>query len=159
MKKLFLMLCIAVTFGLTACADDGRPITFEQLPANAQLVITQNFVKENILVIILDTEIFSTEYEVKFNDGKELTFDSKGNLKKVDCKYEPVPEALIPVEALNQIKASYPNAFVKEWKLDDGQWIAELNNGLELIFNRISGTDVIRTPCLRWMIGRCSSKH
>lgn len=91
MKKLFLMLCIAVTFGLTACAYDGRPITFEQLPANAQLVITQNF--------------------------------------------------------------------VKEWKLDDGQWKSELNNGLELIFNRISGTDVIRTPCLRWMIGRCSSKH
>ena len=130
------MICMAVTFCLTACADGGRPITFEQLPANAQLVITQYFVRENILVVILDSELFSTEYEVRFNDGKELEFDKNGNLIKVDCKYEPVPEALIPVEALNQIKASYPNAFVKEWKLDDGQWKAELNNGLELIFNR-----------------------
>ena len=135
MKKLFLIICMAVMIGLTACAD-GRPIPFEQLPANAQTIITQNFVKENILFVALDSEVFSTEYEVKFNDGKELTFDSKGNLKKVDCKYEPVPEALIPAEVLTQVRSSYPNAFIKEWKLDDGRWKAELNNGLELIFNK-----------------------
>lgn len=135
MKKLFLMICMAVTFSLTANAD-GRPITFEQLPANAQAVITQHFAKENILVIILDAEFLSTDYEVKFNDGKELKFDKKGNLKKVDCKFDPVPEALIPIEVQQQVKTSYPAAFIKEWKLDDGQWKAELNNGLELIFNK-----------------------
>lgn len=135
MKKLFLMIWIAVTFALTACAD-GRPIPFEQLPVNAQTIINQNFVRENILFVALDSEIFSTEYEVKFNDGKELKFNGSGELIKVDCKYEPVPEVLIPVEVLNQVKASYPNTFIKEWKLDDGRWKAELNNGLELIFNK-----------------------
>ncbi|MBO7073885.1 MAG: PepSY-like domain-containing protein [Bacteroidales bacterium] len=135
MKKLFLMICMAVMIGLTACAD-GRPIPFEQLPANAQTIITQNFVKENILFVALDSEIFSTEYEVKFNDGKELKFNGSGELIKVDCKYEPVPEALIPAEVLTQVRSSYPNAFIKEWKLDDGRWKAELNNGLELIFNK-----------------------
>lgn len=135
MKKLFLMICMALTFALTACAD-GRPIPFEQLPVNAQTIINQNFVRENILFVALDSEIFSTEYEVKFNDGKELKFNGSGELIKVDCKYEPVPEVLIPVEVLNKVKASYPNAFIKEWKLDDGRWKAELNNGLELIFNR-----------------------
>lgn len=135
MKKLFLMICMALTFAFTACAD-GRPIPFEQLPVNAQTIINQNFVRENILFVALDSEIFSTEYEVKFNDGKELKFNGSGELIKVDCKYEPVPEVLIPVEVLNQVKASYPNAFIKEWKLDDGRWKAELNNGLELIFNK-----------------------
>lgn len=135
MKKLFLMIWMAVTFALTACAD-GRPISFEQLPVNAQTIINQNFVRENILFVALDSEIFSTEYEVKFNDGKELKFNGSGELIKVDCKYEPVPEVLIPVEVLNQVKASYPDAFIKEWKLDDGRWKAELNNGLELIFNK-----------------------
>lgn len=135
MKKLFLMIWMAVTFALTACVD-GRPIPFEQLPVNAQTIINQNFVRENILFVALDSEIFSTEYEVKFNDGKELKFNGSGELIKVDCKYEPVPEVLIPVEVLNQVKASYPNAFIKEWKLDDGRWKAELNNGLELIFNK-----------------------
>lgn len=135
MKKLFLMIWMAVTFALTACAD-GRPIPFEQLPVNAQTIINQNFVRENILFVALDSEIFSTEYEVKFNDGKELKFNGSGELIKVDCKYEPVPEVLVPVEVLNQVKASYPNAFIKELKLDDGRWKAELNNGLELIFNK-----------------------
>ena len=135
MKKLFLMICMAVTICLTACAD-GRPIPFEQLPANAQVIIAQNFVRENILFVTLDTEIFSTEYEVKFNDGKELKFNKGGELIKVNCKYEQVPDVLIPTEVLTQVQASYPNAFIKEWKLDDGQWKAELSNGLELIFNR-----------------------
>ena len=135
MKKLFLMICLAVTFVLTACAD-GRPITFEQLPDNAQTIIIQNFVRENILFVAIDSEIFSTEYEVKFNDGKELKFNGSGELIKVDCKYEPVPETLVPAEVLTQVRSSYPNAFIKEWKLDDGRWKAELNNGLELIFNK-----------------------
>jgi len=135
MKKLFLMICLAVTFVLTACAD-GRPIPFEQLPVNAQTIITQNFVRENILFVAIDSEIFSTEYEVKFNDGKELKFNGSGELIKVDCKYEPVPETLVPAEVLTQVRSSYPNAFIKEWKLDDGRWKAELNNGLELIFNK-----------------------
>lgn len=135
MKKLFLMICLAVTFVLTACAD-GRLIPFEQLPVNAQTIITQNFVRENILFVAIDSEIFSTEYEVKFNDGKELKFNGSGELIKVDCKYEPVPETLVPAEVLTQVRSSYPNAFIKEWKLDDGRWKAELNNGLELIFNK-----------------------
>ena len=135
MKRLFLALFMALTLCLSACAD-GRPITFEQLPANAQTIVTQYFVRENILFMTVDTELFGTEYEVRFNDGKELDFDSKGNLIKVDCKYEQVPDALIPAEVLQQVQASYPNTFIKEWKRDDGQWKAELSNGLELIFNR-----------------------
>lgn len=135
MKRLFLTLFVALTLCLSACAD-GRPIPFEQLPANAQLVVTQNFVKENILIVTMDSEFFGTEYEVRFNDGKELDFDSKGNVIKVDCKYERVPDALIPAEVLQQVQASYPNAFITEWKRDDGQWKAELSNTLELIFNK-----------------------
>lgn len=135
MRRLFLTLFMALTLCLSACAD-GRPITFEQLPANAQTIITQNFVKENILFITVDTELFGTEYEVKFNDGKELGFDGSGNLKKVDCQYERVPDALIPALVLQQVQASYPNAFIVEWKSDDGRWKAELNNTLELIFNK-----------------------
>lgn len=136
MKKLFLMICLAVTICLTACADGGRPITFEQLPVKAQTLITQNFLKENILYIIQDDDIFFKDYEVRFNTGMELKFDSGGDLIKVDCQYEPVPTALIPPEVLGQVQAMYPNAFIKEWKLDDGQWKAELNIGLELIFNK-----------------------
>lgn len=135
MRRFILAAFMALTLCLTACAD-GRPITFAQLPANAQTVITQNFVKENILFISMDTEIFGTEYEVRFNDGKELDFDGRGNVIKVDCKYEPVPDALIPAEVLQQVQASYPNTFIKEWKKDDGQWKAELSNTLELVFNR-----------------------
>ena len=135
MKKLFLTLIMAVALFTTAYAD-GKPITFEQLPANAQTVITQNFVKENILIIILDKEVFSTEYEVKFNNGKELKFNKKGELITIDCKLERVPDNFIPEQVLTHVQSNFPNAFIKEWKYDDGQWKAELNNNLELIFNK-----------------------
>ena len=132
MKKL-IMSILFMAFAFTMNANtDGKPITFEQLPENAKTIIVQNFDKEAILVIIKE---FS-EYEVKLHDGTELEFDRKGNLKKVDCKHQQVPEALIPTEVLSYVKANYASAFITEWGKDDGQWKAELSNSLELIFNR-----------------------
>lgn len=126
---------MTVVFGLTACAD-GKSITFEQLPVNAQTIITQNFAKEDILIITFDSEFLSKEYEVNFSDGKELKFNKIGELIKIDCKNEPVPTELIPAKVSEQIRNMYPTAFIKEWEFDDNRWKAELSNGLELIFNK-----------------------
>lgn len=132
MKKLVLSILFMVfAFTMNTYAD-GTPVPFEQLPENAKTLVVQNFDKNDILVIIKDR----SEYEVKFNNGTEIEFDRKGNLTKVDCKHQQVPDALIPAEVLSYVKANYAAASITEWSKDDGQWKAELSNSLELIFNR-----------------------
>ena len=135
MKKTFFVAMMAVVCSLSACAND-QIITYAQLPAAAQQLVQANFAVENVAYVLLDREIFGNEYEVRFNDGTELKFESDGSLKKVDCKYMAVPEALIPPVVLQQVKAQFPQVFIVEWGKDDWGWKAELSNKLELKFNR-----------------------
>lgn len=135
MKKLFFsILLMAFALSLDACAD-GKPVGFDQLPQNAQTTITQYFSKEDVLLVKLDKENLLTEYEVKLKDGTELEFDRNGNLKKIDSQQKRVPNGLIPEKVLAYVNANYPDAFITEWGKDDLRWKAELNNGLELVFN------------------------
>ena len=135
MKKVFIsILIMAFALSLDACRD-GKPLSFDQLPQNAQSVITEYFSKEGVLLVKLDKDDLQTEYEVKLKDGIELSFDRKGNLTKVDCQQQRVPDGLVPEKVRAYVNANYPNAFITEWGKDDLRWKAELNNGLELVFN------------------------
>ena len=135
MKKLFFsILLMAFALSLDACTD-GKPIGFDQLPQNAQTTLTKYFNKEDVLLVRLDKDDLLSEYEVKLKDGTELEFDRNGALTKIDCQQKKVPEGLVPEKVLAYVNANYPNAYITEWSKDDMRWKAELNNGLELVFN------------------------
>lgn len=136
MKKSMLMAFVAAVVSLTACAGNEQLITFAQLPAAAQTIVQNNFDANNIAYVKMEREMFGKEYEVRLNDGTEIDFEGDGELKKVDCKLMAVPEALVPAPVLEYVKAMFPQAFITEWGKDDWGWKAELNNKLELKFNR-----------------------
>jgi hypothetical protein len=110
-------------------------ITFAQLPEAAQATVKQYFDEGNIAFCTMDREWFGKEYKVQFNDGSEIKFEGDGSLHKVDCKYQAVPEALVPEVVRQQVAAQFPQAIIIEWGKDDRGWKAELNNKLELKFN------------------------
>ncbi|MBQ9439114.1 MAG: PepSY-like domain-containing protein [Paludibacteraceae bacterium] len=135
MKRFFYFIVTALLVSINACADKKEVITFAQLPQPAQNVINQHF-KASDIVLVLKEQDWKVEYEVRLADGSELDFFSDGELKKVDCQLNPVPEALLPQPVLTYVKATFPNAYVQEWGHDDRGFKAELNNGLELRFNK-----------------------
>ena len=136
MKKGFVCFLLALAFNLTACADKKEVITFAQLPQNAQELISANFDAAAVSYITKERDFLSDEYEVRFNNGAEIEFEQDGTLKKVDCKGVAVPEAILPQEVLTYVKTNFPSASVTEWGKDDANYKAELNNGLELKFDR-----------------------
>lgn len=136
MKKIMFAVTAFVCCAFSACADNDKIITFEQLPAAAQELVQQYQDVANIAYVKLDPELFGDKYEVRFNDGKEFDFEEDGTLRKVDYKLEAVPEALVPEVVRQQISASFPQTFIVEWGKDDWGWKAELNNKLEIKFNR-----------------------
>lgn len=136
MKKMLLVACVAMCTVLNLYADNDRIITFAQIPAAAQATVNQYFDASTIAYVKLDNEFIGKKYEVRFNDGKEIEFESDGSLHKVDCKYTAVPDALVPEMVRKQVVASFPQAFIVEWGKDDMGWKAELNNQLEIKFNR-----------------------
>ena len=135
MKKSFFVALTALVCSLSACADNDQLITFAQLPEAAQATVKQYFDEGNIAFCTMDREWFGKEYKVQFNDGSEIKFEGDGSLHKVDCKYQAVPEALVPEVVRQQVAAQFPQAMIIEWGKDDRGWKAELNNKLELKFN------------------------
>lgn len=71
-----------LAMSLTSC--DEKPISVEQLPAAAQTYVKENYPDSKILIAKKDYEGFSATYEVKLDNGLELTFDSDGVLTDVD---------------------------------------------------------------------------
>lgn len=137
MKKFFIAVFVVACSVFNACADNDRIITFEQLPVAAQTLVLQYQDAANIAYVKMDPELFGGDkYEVRLNDGKEFEFEEDGTLHKVDYKFEAVPNALVPEVVRQQLKASFPQAFVVEWGKDDWGWKAELNNKLEVKFSR-----------------------
>ncbi|MBO5552937.1 MAG: PepSY-like domain-containing protein, partial [Paludibacteraceae bacterium] len=109
---------------------------YPEMPLQAQRLIEAHFAKTDVSVVMMDRELLSTDYEVRLNDGTKVEFDKSGELTKIDCGSKAVPEALIPAAVRSYVTTKFPNTFITEWGRDDRRWKAELNNGLDLEFNK-----------------------
>lgn len=152
-KTIISILFVAFAFSFNACTKEriidssithastndastkGIIVSVDQLPQNAVTIITMYFSMEEILFVELDEDDFQIEYEVTLRNGTELTFDSEGNLTEIDCHRQRVPDGLVPENVRTYVTANHPGTFITQWGKDDYLWKAELNNGLELVFN------------------------
>jgi len=134
---MFTILFMVAGLTVNACSGE-RTGTFDQLPKNAQEIIVQHFDKTGIASVKIDNDDKTTEYEVRFANGDELDFDQNGNLKKVECKPNQVPEALIPNEIVAYVKDNHPSTPIVEWEKEKKGSKVELSNGVELIFNNLN---------------------
>ena len=135
MKKMFLILAVVVIFSFTANSQEQIG-SYDNLPEQAKTTLSQHFSKDAISYVMIDKEGSGLKYEVHFVDNTEVEFGKKGNLLKVDCKKYPVPDVLVPEQVRSYVKAKFPSAFITEWSKDDRKWKAELNNGLDLVFDK-----------------------
>ena len=117
-----------ITLFLTMCASDPTPAI-------------QQFVKTYFPETTnLYTQFDDGEYEVRLSDGTEIDFTRKGEWKSIDCKhsnvYTSVPDALIPVEIANYVKANFPDEDIIKIDKDRRDWEIELSNRLEIKFDK-----------------------
>lgn len=126
MKKILVIALLSVFIG--SCAAD--PTT-----AINQFVKT-HFPEATVLYMQRD----GGEYEVRLNDNTELEFNRKGEWKKIDCEhstvYFNVPDAIVPQEILNYVKSNFPDNGITKIDKDYSNWEIELDNHLEVKFNK-----------------------
>lgn len=136
MKKLiFMFVCLFGLYATIACADNERPISVSQLPANAQQFLQQHFPDRKVALAKMETELMSKNYEVYFANGEHIDFDSKGNWTEVDCKMSAVPAGIIPAPIATYVKDNYPDAYVKKIEKDKKEYEVKLSNRIELSFD------------------------
>jgi|SRR5690606_2336382 len=137
MKSLAIKILTAVFLfiGISSNAQESV-ITKNELPQTAQKFISDNFAKSTIDYAKIDKEILSTDYKVKFTDGVEIEFDSKGEWTEVDGNKTTIPTGFIQKSILTYVKEKFPNTQIE--KIEKGRFgkqEVKLSNGLELEFN------------------------
>lgn len=141
MKKLIslLGLSLALVFGSCeqASADNDRVIKFAELPATAQTFIKKHFPKGQVSIVKLDKELFSRSYEVILADGTKLEFDKNGTWTDIDGQRRAIPTSTIPSAIASYVAKNFVGSKVVQLERTDvGRYSVELDNGVELLFDK-----------------------
>lgn len=137
MKKIMILLALVFSFAVSdSYALNDKVISKNQLPAQAQSFLNENFAGSGISYAKLETDFFERSYEVMLLDGTKLEFTNKGNWKEVDCRYSEVPEAIIPAPVKKYISDNYEGSKVLKIERDSRGYDVKLSNRLELKFNK-----------------------
>ena len=136
MKRL-VVLVAAILFATTSVFAEGKKISFDKLPGNAKKFIKEFFADKTIGSVLTEGRSIYQEYDVDFEDGPEVEFNSKGEWTKVDCEKSEVPKGIIPAKISDYVKKLFKGKTINEIeKLKGGAYKVELSNGVDLAFNK-----------------------
>lgn len=136
MKRILLLAVFALA-GLTAirATAGDTPVQVAQMPA-----ASQNFIKKYFSDIQVDRAVVSDlepkKYEVRFVNGTEIEFDARGEWTEVECEHGAVPEAIVPQKLLDYVAKNHPGRQVVAIKRNMRGYKLELDNDLDLKFDR-----------------------
>lgn len=145
MKKILVIILAVFSLGvITAKADNDRVITKDALPAKAQQFVNAHFASVKISYIKEDRDFFDRNYELVFADGSKIEFGRNGEWVDVDCRYNSVPQAIVPAAIQTYVKSNFPDVKIIEIERKRGNHEVKLSNKLELVFDKnlkIKGID------------------
>lgn len=140
-RNVMAILLSLFAISMMGCTKEETIVTQDQLPKNVQTFISTYFNDCTIGLIIKD----GRECEVNFTNGSEIEFDRHGNWESVDCKNSAVPAGIAPETIVNYVQGKFAQCFIVEISRDGRGYDVELNNGVDLDFDkngRIIGIDM-----------------
>ncbi|MCQ2341943.1 MAG: PepSY-like domain-containing protein [Paludibacteraceae bacterium] len=135
MKKILSLLLGILS--LCACANDNKQIIqMSQLPAPAQTIVATYAAEETVAVVVMEKDLFETEYEIRFANGNEWKFDQNGAVESLDNSVQALPMELIPSAIVAYVNRCFPNQGIREYSVDRRDYEITLMSGAELTFNK-----------------------
>ncbi|MBR5464558.1 MAG: PepSY-like domain-containing protein [Alistipes sp.] len=134
MKQL-LWIAAVVLYVLPTYADNYRMMTVEQLPRNAQELLTAHFPDDRISYAASDRNFLNRDYKVFFSDGGTIEFDRYGKWTEIDGSRRSVPDALIPDGILRVLRKRFSGDPIVKIERSRKGYDVELRSGMEMKFN------------------------
>ena len=137
MKKIFVLFVLAISFSAAhAFIGNDKVINKNQLPAQAQSFLNENFANVKISYAKLETDFLVSSYEVMLADGTKLEFSNKGNWEEVDCRQSAVPAAIVPQPIKDYVDKNYAGERIVIIEKNRKDYEVKLSNRLELKFDK-----------------------
>lgn len=137
-SKLFLVFALAVA--ITSCDKDNEVIGAEELPTLSKTFINTYFSGAKVISTLKDKEgISSFEYDVKLDNGVDITFDDKGEWKSVEARNDrnPLPNKGFILSAIvDYVSENHISADINGIERELNTFEVELTNDQELVFDK-----------------------
>ncbi|MBO4966143.1 MAG: PepSY-like domain-containing protein [Muribaculaceae bacterium] len=125
---------------------DKYSVNRSDLPEKAQTFLNEHFPKAKVSMVKTDRHLLKkADYDVKLTNGTKIEFSSKGDWTSVDCNKREVPSALILKKIRTYVKKNFPDAIVVKVDKKSLNFEIELNNGVELKFDRLGTFKSMKT--------------
>ena len=135
MKAKAIITALFLMFGLSAQADNDRPIRFDQLPKQAQQIINESFPNDRMSYAKMERDLFEVSYEVILVSGTKLEFGRKGEWKEISTRNAAIDSKLIPAPILDYVKLHHPDNIIVKIERDRYTYEIKLNGGMQLKFD------------------------
>lgn len=118
---------------LTSCE---KSMVLNAIPAEIQSYVTAHFPSHTIIQVVKDVDDAEVTYEAVLSDGVFLEFNRRKEIIEIKAGFG-LPASVIPDNIRNYVNANYPDNLIVGWELEDNRnQQVDLNNGLELLFDR-----------------------
>lgn len=135
MKAKAIITALFLMFGLSAQADNDRPIRFDQLPKQAQQIINESFPNDRMSYAKMERDLFEVSYEVILVSGTKLEFGRKGEWREISTRNAAIDSKLIPAPILDYVKLHHPDNIIVKIERDRYTYEIKLNGGMQLKFD------------------------
>ena len=133
MKRLIVLMLVAVTASFSALVFAGTPISQSELPKAAQTFLSKHFPGDNVRKAEKEQGRRGAEYEVDLVSGAEVDFRDNGDWKEVKAaRGQIVPAAIIPYAISIYVSTNHADQSIVEISRKRGGYEVELSNGIEL---------------------------
>lgn len=136
--SIILTMAIFAAVSLSACNhEDKKVIQFGELPQAAQTFVDTHFADKQVSIVYHDTELTDKDYEVIFTDGANIDFSKKGEWTEVeDRDTNGVPTAIMLQGIVDYVSTNFAGQYVVQLGKERSNYEVELNNGVEMVFDK-----------------------
>ncbi len=127
MRKIFAILAFITGILTFASCEDERQIKDTKLPSDARSFISLYFPDLEIIYAEKDFDDRGRSYSVKLSDGTEIEFFESGEWESVDCKFSSVPDEIVPVAILDDIRQRLPQYRITKIEKETGGYELEVS--------------------------------
>ncbi len=136
MKKLILF-TVGLFMGLgTIFAGHDHPIKVEQLPENAQKFLATYWKDVKVVRAEMDKDGLEVTYDVHLENKTKIEFDKKGEWTEIKSTMVEIPKGVILQNIVDYVAEYYSGNRIKKIKREFLHYEVELNNDIELKFNK-----------------------
>jgi hypothetical protein len=136
MKKYLFLMLLPMVIGLASCDYHDKIVETGDLPTKTTMFIADYFPGCDIVAIDKDRDLGTVSYDIVLSCGVKLEFDKLGDWTEVDCEPNEVPHAIVPDKILEYVVSKYADNYIVKIERKWSNYIVELNNDIELVFNK-----------------------